>query len=113
MQDPLDFNAHDAPPQELKDIFKSWKGQLTPERDHKLDETVINMPRLDNIPQRRLNEIFSDFLNDAKDSYATEQVALGSSGSVYSSQNVPGTQIMFIEENRQGRTYLRALSYGI
>jgi len=45
----LDFNPHEAPPQELKDVFKLWKGQLTPERDQFLNENVGNMPRLDSI----------------------------------------------------------------
>jgi len=96
MPELIDFDAHEAPPQELKNIFKSWKRQLTPERNQKLNETVVNMPRLDSIPHHRLDEVFNHFCNDAKDSYATEQVALELPGSVYNSQNVPGMQIMFI-----------------
>jgi alkylated DNA repair protein alkB family protein 1 len=92
----LDFNPHGAPPQELKDVFKLWKGQLTPERDQNLNENVGNMPRLDSIPYHRLVENFNRFSghsDDANGTDAIKQVALNSSGSVYSSQDVPGMEI--------------------
>lgn len=100
MPGPLDFDAHETPPQELKDVFKSWKGKLTPERDRNLNETLFKMLRLDSIPNHRLDEIFNTFSDDGKDSDAAEQVALGLTGSVYSSQNVPGMLAMFISYNR-------------
>jgi alkylated DNA repair protein alkB family protein 1 len=86
------FNPHEAPPQGLKDVFKSWKGQLTPERDQILNENVINMPRVDSIPHHRLVKIFNRFSSDddTNDLSITEQVALGSPSSIYNSQNVPG-----------------------
>jgi len=90
----LDFNPHETPPQVLKDVFKSWKGQLTPERDRQLNENVVNMPRLDRIPHHRSDEIFDRFSehNVANKPDITEQVALDSSISVYSSQHIPGTK---------------------
>jgi alkylated DNA repair protein alkB homolog 1 len=90
----LDFNPHETPPQELKDVFKSWKGQLTPERDRHLNENVVNMPRLDGIPHHRLAEIFDRFsVSDvANKPDITEQVALDSSIFVYNSQYIPGTK---------------------
>jgi hypothetical protein len=100
MPDPLDFDAHATPPQELKILFKSWKGQLTTERDRNLNETLFKMLRLDSIPNHRLDEIFNTFSDDGKDSGAAEQVALGLTGSVYGSQNVPGMLAMFISYNR-------------
>jgi alkylated DNA repair protein alkB homolog 1 len=89
---PLDFNPHEAPPQALKDVFKLWKGQLTPERDRHINENAVNMPRLDGILHHRLAAIFNRFSesDDANKPDITEQVALASSSSVYSSRNVPG-----------------------
>ena len=89
----LDFNPHEAPPQELKDVFKLWKGQLTPERDQILNGNVGNMPRLDSIPHHRLVENFNRFSghsNIANEIDVIKQVALNSTGSIYSSQDVPG-----------------------
>ena len=93
----LDFNPHEAPPQELKDVFKLWKGQLKPERDQNLNENVGNMLRLDSIPYHRLVENFNRFSSHSDDTNETDiikQVALNSSGSVYSSQNVPGMKLV-------------------
>jgi hypothetical protein len=92
----LDFNPHEAPPQELKDVFKLWKGQLTPERDQKLNENVGNMPRLDSIPYHRLVENFNRFSGSdyANETNVIKQVALNSSGSVHSSQDVPGMKLV-------------------
>jgi alkylated DNA repair protein alkB family protein 1 len=99
----LDFNPHETPPQELKDVFKSWKGQLTPERDRHLIGNVVNMPRLDGIPHHRLAEIFGRFseYEVANKSDITEQVALDSSISVYSSRYIPGTKaIKYVYSSR-------------
>ena len=93
----LDFNPHEAPPQELKDVFKLWKGKLTPERDQNLNENVVNMPRLDSIPCHRLVENFNRFSGHSDAANETDVinlVALNSSGSVYSSQNVPGMKLV-------------------
>jgi hypothetical protein len=82
----LDFNPHETPPQVLKDVFKSWKGQLTPERDH-----------------HRLAEIFDRFSEHdvANKPDITEQVALDLSISVYSSQYIPGTKaIKYVYSSR-------------
>jgi len=96
MMGPLDFNPHEIPPQELKDIFKSWKGQLSPERERNLNESVVNMLRLESIPHHRLFEMFNHFSDDAKDPDIAEQVALNSSGLVYSSHSVSGMIGAFI-----------------
>jgi alkylated DNA repair protein alkB family protein 1 len=98
----LDFNPREAPPQELKDVFKLWKGQLTPERDQFLNENVGNMPRLDSIPCHRLVENFNRFSGHSDDASETDvinQVALNSYGSVYSSQDVPGMNL-FIKQSQ-------------
>lgn len=97
-----DFNPHEAPPQELKDVFKSWKAQLTPERGRFLSENVPNMPRLDSIPHHRLVDVFKRFSgdDDAVDPDIAEQVALNSSGSIYSSRNVPGMKAIFHSSSR-------------
>ena len=103
MAGPLGFNPHEAPPQELKDVFKIWKGQLTPERDRHLNKNVIGMPHLDGIPQHHLGEIFDRFseFDDVNKPDVTKQVALDSSGSVYSSQDVPGMEaIEFLYSSR-------------
>jgi alkylated DNA repair protein alkB family protein 1 len=92
----LDFNPYEAPPQELKGAFKSWKGPLTPERDQILNISAENMPRMDSIPHHRLDEIFTKFLQHMEDAHPDiterEPVALENSGSIYSSQNVPGRE---------------------
>ncbi len=93
----IDLNPHEAPPQELKDVFKLWKGQLTPERDQNLNENFGKMPRLDSIPYHRLVEHFNRFSghsDDANEPDVINQVALKSSGSVYSSQSVPGMKLV-------------------
>lgn len=92
----LDFNPHEAPPQELKDVFKLWKGQLTLERDQNLNENVGNMARLDSIPYHCLAENFNRFSgNDhANETDVMKQVALNSSSSVYSSRDVPGMKLV-------------------
>jgi alkylated DNA repair protein alkB family protein 1 len=97
----FDFNPHETPPQKLKDVFKSWKGQLTPERDQNLNESVINMPRADSISHDRLVEIFNRFSSDddANDLSIAEQVALDSPGSIYNSQNVPGMKHVHIADS--------------
>ena len=97
----LDFNPHEAPPQELKDVFKLWKGKLTPERDQNLNENVVNMPRLDSIPYHCLIENFNRFSGSdhANETDVINQVALNSSGSVYSSQDVPGMNL-FINQTQ-------------
>lgn len=74
-----------------------WKGQLTPERDQSLNGNVGNMPRLDSIPSHRLVENFNRFSghrDDANETDVIKQVALNSSGSVYSSQDVPGMKLV-------------------
>ena len=74
-----------------------WKGQLTPERDQNLNENVGNMPRLESIPCHRLVENFHRFSGHSDDANETDvinQVALNSSGSVYSSQDVPGMKLV-------------------
>lgn len=90
----LDFNPHEAPPQELKDVFKSWKGPLTPERERILDMNAVNMPRLDSIPHHRLVDVFSRFSrhgeNIKQDIAEREQFVIEESGAVYSSRDVPG-----------------------
>jgi hypothetical protein len=104
----LDFNPHEAPPQELKDIFKSWKGPSVPEREHILNMGVENMLLMDSIPHDRLNEVFTRFSHHGKeakpeDPTERKQVALDNSVSVYSSQNISGRKRICIII-RQGRT---------
>jgi alkylated DNA repair protein alkB homolog 1 len=107
MPAPLNFNPHESPPQELKDIFKSWKGQLTSERDQYVSENVPDMPRLESIPHDCLVDALGRFSrdDDTNDPDITEQVALHSSGSIYSSQKIPGMRASFIA--RQGRAVIK------
>ena len=57
------LDPHEAPPQELKDKFKSWSGSgFEPRFSGILDLTSVNLPGLNNILQERYHGILRRFL---------------------------------------------------
>ena len=59
----IQLDPHEAPPLELKNIFKSWSGNLIhPRLSGILDLTSGNLPGSDSIPKKHYHEVLRLFM---------------------------------------------------
>jgi hypothetical protein len=78
----LNLNPHEPPPQELRDIFKLWKGS-SKESINQLDVASDGMQLLGTIPRNRLETAYWKFISVPNDD-TIEPV------SIYGSADLPG-----------------------
>lgn len=76
------LNPYESPPQELRDIFKLWKGS-SKESINQLNATFDGMQILGSIPTKRLETAFQNFT-------AVSNHAVTEPASIYGSADLPG-----------------------
>lgn len=82
------LNAHEAPPQQLKDIFKKYQRLKLNEihHDQELFNTGNNKQAAGSIPSDRLHRVFSEFL-DVPDALEIQELG---PAHIYSPKELPG-----------------------
>jgi len=88
------LNPYEAPPQDLKNIFKSWRGPITQEKDKLLDlkSQTVELPSLES---SHLEHVFHMFVQDSASNGEYDTSTVDNSGVVYRSKEIEGRENRF------------------